>query len=98
FYPIYLVESFDKAFYSRISIILKYNDLDESARNQVWRTFLDRADGKDKCLVDIDKLKQRQLNGREIKTAVRMAKALATKSDPNAVITTSHLEKILDIS
>ncbi|KAF0536900.1 P-loop containing nucleoside triphosphate hydrolase protein [Gigaspora margarita] len=92
------VESFDKAFYSRISIILKYNELDESARNQVWRTFLDRADGKDKCQVDIDKLKQRQLNGREIKTAVRMAKALATKSDPNAVITTSHLEKILDIS
>ncbi|CAG8626601.1 2675_t:CDS:10 [Dentiscutata erythropus] len=92
------LESFDKAFYSRISIILKYDDLDELARAQVWRTFLDRADGKDKSQVDIDKLKQRQINGREIKTAVRMAKALATKSDLEAVITTSHLEKILDIS
>ncbi|CAG8809160.1 31124_t:CDS:2 [Gigaspora margarita] len=92
------VESFDKAFYSRISIILRYDDLDELARAQVWRTFLDRADGKDKSQVDIDKLKQRQLNGREIKTAVRMAKALATKSDSGAVITTLHLEKILDIS
>ncbi|KAF0535878.1 P-loop containing nucleoside triphosphate hydrolase protein [Gigaspora margarita] len=92
------VESFDKAFYSRISIILRYDDLDELARAQVWRTFLDRADGKDKSQVNIDKLKQRQLNGREIKTAVRMAKALATKSDSDAVITTLHLEKILDIS
>ncbi|CAG8553182.1 11208_t:CDS:10, partial [Racocetra fulgida] len=65
---------------------------------QIWRTFLDRADGKDKSQVDIEKLKQRQLNGREIKTTVRMAKALATKTDPGAVITTSHLENILDIT
>ncbi|RIB27071.1 hypothetical protein C2G38_1920743, partial [Gigaspora rosea] len=36
------VESFDKAFHSRISIILKYDDLDELSRAQVWRTFIDR--------------------------------------------------------
>ncbi|RIB29702.1 hypothetical protein C2G38_2154635 [Gigaspora rosea] len=30
-------------------------------------------DGKDKSQVDINKLKERQLNGREIKTAARMA-------------------------
>ncbi|CAG8763982.1 5120_t:CDS:10, partial [Gigaspora margarita] len=92
------LESFDKAFHSRISVILKYDELDELARAQVWRTFLDRADGKNKNQVDIDKLKLRNLNGREIKTAVRMAKALATKSDSNAIIITPHLEKILDIS
>ncbi|CAG8519404.1 7695_t:CDS:10 [Cetraspora pellucida] len=98
------VESFDMAFHSRISIVLKYNVLDETSRAQIWRTFLDRADGKNKSQVDIEKLKQRQLNGREIKTAVRMAKALATRSNPpnppnpNAIITTSLLEKILDIS
>ncbi|CAG8489171.1 1424_t:CDS:2, partial [Dentiscutata erythropus] len=51
------------------------------ARAQIWRTFLDHADGKDKSHVDIDKLKQR---GLEIKTAIKLAKALATKSDPNA--------------
>ncbi|CAG8604684.1 314_t:CDS:10, partial [Scutellospora calospora] len=68
------VECFDKAFHSRLSIVLKYEELDELARAQVWRTFLDRADGKDKSQVDIEKLKKRQMNGREIKTAVRMAK------------------------
>ncbi|CAG8775206.1 15383_t:CDS:2, partial [Cetraspora pellucida] len=85
----------------RISIVLKYNDLDETTRAQIWRVFLDRADGKDKSQVDIEKLKKRRLNGREIKTAVRMAKALATNSDPpnpSAIITTSLLENILDIS
>ncbi|CAG8650752.1 391_t:CDS:10 [Dentiscutata erythropus] len=81
----------------RISLILKYYDLDESARAQIWRAFLDRADGKDKSQVDIDKLKQLQFNGREIKSAVRLAKALATISDPDAIITAQHLEKILNI-
>ncbi|CAG8463165.1 2112_t:CDS:10 [Dentiscutata heterogama] len=91
------VESFDKAFYSRISLILKYDDLNESARAQIWRAFLDRADGKDNSQVDVDKLKQLQLNGREIKSAIRLAKALATVSDPGAIITMQHLEKILNI-
>ncbi|RIB11576.1 hypothetical protein C2G38_2203060 [Gigaspora rosea] len=88
----------NRGMYDYYSVILKYDELDELARSQVWRTFLDRADGKNESQVDIDKLKQRKLNGREIKTAVRMAKALATKSDSNAIITTPHLEKILDIS
>ncbi|CAG8856958.1 18429_t:CDS:1, partial [Gigaspora margarita] len=52
-----------------ISVILKYDDLDELTRAQIWHTFLDRADGKDECQVDIDKLKQRRLNDREVKTA-----------------------------
>ncbi|CAG8835754.1 20148_t:CDS:2, partial [Gigaspora margarita] len=58
----------------RISIILKYDNLDELACAQVWHTFLDCEDGKDE------------------------SQAIATKSDSDAVITTSHLEKILDIS
>jgi hypothetical protein len=42
------------------------------AREQLWNTFLSRVGYKDK--VDIRKLKERPLNGREIKTAVRLAK------------------------
>ncbi|KAF0369986.1 P-loop containing nucleoside triphosphate hydrolase protein [Gigaspora margarita] len=76
-----------------ISVILKYDDLDELTRAQIWHTFLDRADGKDESQVDIDKLKQRRLNDREVKTA-----ALAAKSDSDANITTSNSEKFLDIS
>ncbi|GBC06445.1 hypothetical protein RclHR1_06830013 [Rhizophagus clarus] len=92
------VKCFDDAFQSRISVALKYNDLDTNAREQVWRTFLDRIEGKNKSQVNIENLKKRPLNGREIKTAVRLAKALTTKNDPNASITTKQLEIILDIS
>ncbi|UZO25642.1 uncharacterized protein OCT59_017907 [Rhizophagus irregularis] len=68
------------------------------AREKVWRTFLDRIEGKNKSQVDIENLKKRPLNGREIKTAVRLAKALTTKDNPDALITTKQLETILDIS
>ncbi|RIA83803.1 P-loop containing nucleoside triphosphate hydrolase protein [Glomus cerebriforme] len=92
------VKCFDAAFQSRISVALKYNDLDANAREQVWRTFLDRVEGKNKSQVNVENLKKRPLNGREIKTAVRLAKALTTKNDPNALILTQQLETILDIS
>ena len=91
------------------------------AREQVWRTFLNRVEGKGRSQVNIENLKQRPLNGREIKTAIRLAKvkisnmrmhdvelriinklsfnqALATKNDPDALITTEQLETILEIS
>ncbi|CAG8521047.1 9777_t:CDS:10 [Rhizophagus irregularis] len=68
------------------------------AREQVWYTYLDRIEGKNKSQVDVEKLKKRPLNGREIKTVVRLAKALATKNDPDALITTQQVETILDIS
>ncbi|CAG8680207.1 8283_t:CDS:10, partial [Rhizophagus irregularis] len=92
------VKCFDAAFQSRISVALKYNDLNTDAREKVWRTFLDRIEGKNKSQVDIENLKKRPLNGREIKTAVRLAKALTTKDNPDALITTKQLETILDIS
>ncbi|CAG8580216.1 17953_t:CDS:2 [Funneliformis caledonium] len=92
------VNCFDTAFTSRISVALKYNELDADAREQLWRTFLDRVEGKGKTQVNINYLKERPLNGREIKTAVRLAKALTTKDNPDALITTQQLEAILDIS
>ncbi|RGB42226.1 P-loop containing nucleoside triphosphate hydrolase protein [Rhizophagus diaphanus] len=70
------VKCFDEAFQSRISVALKYNELDINAREQVWLTFLDRIEGKNKSQVNIENLKKRPLNGREIKTAVRLAKVL----------------------
>ncbi|RIA85703.1 AAA family ATPase [Glomus cerebriforme] len=46
------------------------------AREQIWRTYLDRVEGKNKSQVNIENLKKRPLNGREIKTAVRLAKVI----------------------
>ena len=44
------------------------------AREQIWRTFLNRVEGRDRSQVDIENLKKIPINGREIKTAVRIAK------------------------
>ena len=46
------------------------------AREQVWYTFLDRVEGKNKSQVNVENLKNRPINGREIKTAVRLAKVI----------------------
>ncbi|PKK58124.1 hypothetical protein RhiirC2_796822 [Rhizophagus irregularis] len=77
------VKCFDATFQSRISVALKYNDLD--------------TDGKNKSQVDIENLKKRPLNGREIKTAMRLAKALTIKDNSDVLITTKQLETIFDI-
>eukprot|EP01097_Dermamoeba_algensis_P001962 TRINITY_DN1776_c0_g1_i1.p1 TRINITY_DN1776_c0_g1~~TRINITY_DN1776_c0_g1_i1.p1 ORF type:complete len:288 (-),score=60.48 TRINITY_DN1776_c0_g1_i1:122-985(-) len=37
------VDSFDEAFYSRISVCLRYDELDQQARGLVWQTFLSMA-------------------------------------------------------
>ncbi|CAG8799811.1 42606_t:CDS:2 [Gigaspora margarita] len=50
--------SINAQFLQRISIILKFDNLDELACAQDWHTFLDCEDGKDESQVDIDKLKQ----------------------------------------
>ncbi|CAG8525012.1 5706_t:CDS:2 [Funneliformis caledonium] len=88
------VNCFDTAFISRISVALKYNELDADAREQLCSTFWDRIEGKGKTQVNIDYLKGRPLNGREIKTAVRLAKALSTKDNPDALITTQHWKQL----
>jgi hypothetical protein len=41
------VDTFDDAFKSRIHVPLKYTGLDVSSRKQIWRNFLDRAEGGD---------------------------------------------------
>ena len=41
---------------------------------------MDRIEGKNKSLVDVNNLKEKPLNGREIKTAVRLAKVNISES------------------
>jgi SpoVK/Ycf46/Vps4 family AAA+-type ATPase len=71
------VEAIDEAFKSRISVAIKYNDLDQDARKQVWRNFLNLArvrivseiqEGEDisSCITseEVDRLASKVLNGR----------------------------------
>eukprot|EP01120_Amphizonella_sp_Union-15-10_P007490 TRINITY_DN2533_c0_g1_i1.p1 TRINITY_DN2533_c0_g1~~TRINITY_DN2533_c0_g1_i1.p1 ORF type:complete len:654 (+),score=165.41 TRINITY_DN2533_c0_g1_i1:92-2053(+) len=68
------VRVFDEAFHSRISVALKYEDLDISAREKVWDHLLDSANIKG---LNCKELAKYPLNGRQIRTTIRLAQSLA---------------------
>ncbi|GJC92634.1 ATPase [Colletotrichum higginsianum] len=83
-----LYNTIDTAFRSRVSLHLLFKSLSRDARELIWRKFLGRlryrngSDGGDNAAEgdvglllsdeDVGELGQWQLNGREIKTAVKM--------------------------
>ncbi|TQS32502.1 hypothetical protein Golomagni_07177, partial [Golovinomyces magnicellulatus] len=83
------VRSLDPAFESRISVAIRYEDLDAKARAQVWRNQLGKVTGVDVQAIDITELAVKQMNGRQIKNAVRLALSVAL--DQNSSLTQSLL-------
>jgi len=75
------VKTFDRAFHSRISVALKYEDLDWKARAKIWQNFLDMSNIKN---IDVQSLAVNyELNGRQIKNVVRLAQSLSlSKNEP----------------
>jgi AAA+ superfamily predicted ATPase len=78
------VDSLDPAFKTRITLALRYEELDKTGRNQVWLNLLD-ASGQGEALengsINTSILAEKPLNGREIKNAIRLAMALAKEDD-----------------
>eukprot|EP00980_Cylindrotheca_fusiformis_P000081 scaffold19_cov114-Cylindrotheca_fusiformis.AAC.28 len=75
------VDALDPAFKTRITLGLRYEPLGQEGRKKVWTNLL-CASGYQKVIaesnvIDVDKLSLFQLNGREIKNAIRLAMALA---------------------
>ncbi|KAI0325259.1 P-loop containing nucleoside triphosphate hydrolase protein [Cubamyces sp. BRFM 1775] len=75
------VKAFDDAFLSRIHAALHFYDLTKDARKQIWAAFLSKVGvDVDSFGADLlDKLAEREVNGRQIKNAVRTASSLAAK-------------------
>ncbi|THH32852.1 hypothetical protein EUX98_g1320 [Antrodiella citrinella] len=74
------VKAFDEAFLSRIHVALHFQELTKSAKNQVWRSFLAKAGvevGPDFSEAYVERLADRDINGRQIKNATRTANSLA---------------------
>jgi len=71
------VKSFDPAFHSRISVALHYADLDFDSREKIWKNLLDSAGVKG---IDTKELAKFDLNGRQIRTAIRLSTAMAKMS------------------
>lgn len=75
------IDSFDRAFKSRIHLAIHFPALDWTSRRQLWTTFLVRAAQGDAshmpAAASIDAYANEDLNGRQIKNIVKVAKALA---------------------
>jgi SpoVK/Ycf46/Vps4 family AAA+-type ATPase len=73
------VKAFDEASLSRIHVALHFDGLSEASKAQVWRAFLARVGvGADELsAAQIEALARRDVNGRQIKNAVRTAQSLA---------------------
>lgn len=90
------VQTFDRAFHSRISIAIKYPDLTEKERFQVWTNLvgaakLDEQRPKNVLPLDLKRLSKHNVNGRQIKTAIRLAQALAKAEGTH--VTTELMER-----
>jgi hypothetical protein len=72
------VQAFDEAFLSRIHVALHFQQLSHASRVQVWKAFITKA-GAQHAVTDeqISELAKREVNGRQIKNAVRTAHSLA---------------------
>ncbi|KAI3572061.1 P-loop containing nucleoside triphosphate hydrolase protein [Fusarium oxysporum f. sp. albedinis] len=87
----------DPAFEFRIDIILTYNNLDKDSRRQIWSNFIARVpkgytDIQDS---DLDSLSNWELNGRQIKSAIKAAQIMAKST--STPLRVHHLEDVLEI-
>lgn len=73
------VQEFDPAFHSRISVALHYPDHSKESRRQIWTNLL-LAAKVDPSIIDLDRLEEININGRQIKHAVRIALATAASA------------------
>ena len=90
------ITAFDEAFLSRIHVALHFSELSVAAKQQVWRAFLTKA-GVSETEVDdalVQKLAQREINGRQIKNACRTAQSLAVSRGESLGFV--HLTETLD--
>lgn len=90
-------ESFDPAFLSRIHMHVLYPELDAQARLSVWQNFLQSADGESSISADqMVELAAKELNGRNIRNVVKMARLLAKRADK--ALSFDHLTTAIDVA
>jgi SpoVK/Ycf46/Vps4 family AAA+-type ATPase len=84
-------ESLDYAIRSRVMLRLEYPDLDRVTRAGIWRTMFESAGIR---LVDgsFEDLADAELNGRQIRNLVRLARIL----HPEAAVTLTQMRAILE--
>jgi ATPase family associated with various cellular activities (AAA) len=93
------VSTIDPAFESRIDVSINYPDLTAELRLQIWTKFLFRSEqtrsGLDLSEEDLPALAKLNLNGRQIKSAIKTAQLLATSKGEK--LATTHLDAVLKL-
>ena len=87
------VTEFDSAFHSRISIALKYGKLTREAREKIWTNLLAAAGVGG---LDPARLSETEINGRQIKTTIRLAQGLAQQQ--GVPVSAEHIRATLAVS
>ncbi len=82
-----------ESLYTYISVALRYPDLDRAQCKQVWTTLLAAA-----CIenLDVEQLSAYELNGRQIKTTIRLAQALALNQ--GCEVEATHVEQTVAVA
>lgn len=87
------VRNIDAAFYSRISVALKFAESDHAKRQAIWTNLLDSAGLGD--IADARTLAVHDINGRQIKTSIRLAQTLARAK--GEIVTQQLIEKTISL-
>ena len=96
------VDNMDEAFKSRIHFALTYDRLDKESRRQIWSNFLEMLEEDEDGRADVDipqlrghldSLAGRNINGRQIRSALSTAQQLAAHREERLGI--KHLEQVL---
>jgi len=87
------VKCFDRAFHSRISVAIKYENLTLESRKAIWDNILGAAGVKG---MNTDELAKYDLNGRQIRTMTRLALSLAKAE--NVEVNKTHLERTIRVA
>ncbi len=91
------VEAFDPAFESRIDVAFNYEVLSPASRRQIWSNFLMRLPDaeRDISTADLDTLGAIELNGRQIKSAVKTAQMLAARKRERLAV--RHMTAVVEL-
>lgn len=90
------ITTFDPAFKSRVHLALKYNALSAAARKKLYVNFVKRTSRDAPVLGEevLNRLAAVDINGRQIKNAVRTASALAREE--GVKLNEEHLQAVLE--
>jgi ATP-dependent Clp protease ATP-binding subunit ClpA len=92
---------FDEAFKSRIQLAIRYHDLNQEQRRKIWRNFFNMLDETEESVnkhdleMNVAKLADVKINGRQIRNAVTTARHLARFRKERLVY--QHLLKAIEL-